>query len=163
VAVALRGGSGQEAGPTLAWIVNPAELTHAELPDHAARDAAGMLQVAGRAIGDFAVDQLLGPRAAQGYLDLAFQFPARHEVAIFLRPAQHVSERTNAPGNDRHLVNGVRVGQGTGNERMAGFVIGNALLLVDVHDAALALQADGAALDCLIEFGHRDDFLAAAG
>ena len=46
---------------------------------------------------------------------------------------------------------------------MAGLVVGDALLLVGVHDAALALQADGAAFDRLVELGHGDAVLAVAG
>ena len=45
-------------------------------------------------------------------------------------------------------------GSDTGDQGVAGLVVGDALLLVGVHDAALALQADGAALDRLVELGH---------
>ena len=57
----------------------------------------------------------------------------------------------------------MRVGQRRGDEGVAGLVVGDALLFVGVHDAALALQADGAALDRLVELGHGHRLLAGAG
>ena len=57
----------------------------------------------------------------------------------------------------------MRVGQRTGDQGMAGLVIGDALLFLGVHDAALAFQADGAAFDGLVEVDHVDGVLAAAG
>jgi len=40
---------------------------------------------------------------------------------------------------------------------MAGFVVGDSLFLVSVHDAALAFEADGPSFDRLVEMFHADD------
>ena len=48
---------------------------------------AGLLQVAGGAVGDLAVDQLLGHRAAQATLIWLSSSDLRHQVAIVVGPA----------------------------------------------------------------------------
>src|SRR5438128_2669212 len=83
-------GARQEHGPAASVVVYAAEPTHAVLLDHAARDAAGVLQVVGRAVGHFAVDHLLRQRTAQRHLDLTLQLGARHQVTILLRTAEDV-------------------------------------------------------------------------
>src|SRR5436190_184513 len=72
----------QEAGPRAPLVVDAPQPAHAELLDHAAGDAAGLLQVAGGAVGDLPVHQLLGDGAAQGDLDLALQLRLGHQVAV---------------------------------------------------------------------------------
>src|SRR5205823_9648804 len=73
VALGLVAVGAEEAGAAALVEVDAAQAAHAELLDHAAGDAADLLQVARRAVGDFAVDQLLRQRAAQRHLDAALQ------------------------------------------------------------------------------------------
>ena len=73
-------GAGQERVLLPSLMKNAAQPAHAELRDHRAGDAVGVLQVAGGAVGDFAVDDLLGDRAAQSDLDAGF--PARSCVCM---------------------------------------------------------------------------------
>ncbi len=84
-------------------------------------------------------------------------------MAIILRTLQDITERPDAARNDGDLVYRVGVGQGAGYQGMAGLVISDTLFLVGVHDAALALQADRAAFDGLIELGLADHVLVIPG
>src|SRR5262249_45684892 len=123
----------------------------------------GLFEVAGGPVGNLAEDQFLRHRAAESHLDLAIQLAFGHEIAVVFRPAEHVAQGADAAGNNRHFVYGMRVGQSAGDEGMAGFVVGHTLFLVGIHDATLALQADGPALDAFLKVGHRYAVLVFAG
>ena len=74
--VGVAAASGEERAPAFVLIADPAELgAHPELGDHPPGDRRGPLEVAGGAVGDLAVDQLLGDRAGQEHPDVVSSHP----------------------------------------------------------------------------------------
>ena len=137
-------------------IAHAAQPAHAVVHDHAAGDLAGPLQVVLRAGRDVVEDDLLGDRARQQHLDPAFQLALRHQIAIVVGALHRVAERRQAARDDRHLVHRIGVRQAVGHQGMPAFVIGDALLLVDVDDALPLLQAGHDPLDPFVELVHAD-------
>src|SRR5207237_6745344 len=82
---------GQEGSAGMGLIVHAAELAHAIFRDHAACQPRGVVEITGGAVGDLTEDDLFSNGAAQGDLDLALKLGARHQVAVLLRSAQHVT------------------------------------------------------------------------
>ena len=99
---------------------------------------------------------------AQEHLNAALQLALRHQVAVAFGPLHGVAQRGQSAGNDRDLVDGIGVGQAAGHQGVAAFVVGDALLLVDVHHALLLLQARRDPLHALVELVHGDRGLALA-
>ena len=69
----------------------------------------------------------------------------------------------HAAGDDRDLVHRVEVRQHARDQRVADLVVGRDRLLAFADDAALALRAGDDAVDRLLELGHADRLLVAAG
>ncbi len=66
----------------------------------------GPLEVAGAAVGDFAVDDLLGDRAAEQAADGVLEPALGVQEPVVLGPVHRVAERAVAPAEDRDLVHG---------------------------------------------------------
>ena len=101
--------------------------------------------------------------AGQEHLDAAFQLALRQQIAVAFGPLHRVAQRGQAAGNDRNLVHRIGVGQAVGDQGVAAFVIGHALLFVGVHDPLPLFQPGGDALHAFVELLHADRRLACAG
>src|SRR5262245_4424112 len=148
--------------PVLAGQKQPAEPAHAELLDHPRSNVVGLLQVAGCPGGDLAQSKFLSDRTAETDLDARLQLRARQQQPVGFGALQNIAASQPAR-DDRDFVNGVAPRNGTGYQRMPRLMDGDAPLLLRAHDAALALQPNGAAFDCLVEILHRDSVASAPG
>ena len=100
--------------------------------------------------------------AAQRRGDAGFELTLGHVVAVFGRQRARVAAH-HAAGDDRHLVDRVVMLEETHGHRVTALVIRRQRLLAVGHDAALALGAGDHAIDGLLELGHANGLLVAAG
>ena len=137
------------------------QRTHAPVADHVARDLGDLLDVAGRAAGNFPEHDLLGDAAAQAHGNLVEHALLRMGEDVPLRD-EHRAAETAAARNDGDLVHGhVAVIEHGLHEGMARLVVGGQLLLLVIHQAA-ALATELHLLARIIDVDHLDLFLVAA-
>ena len=155
-------GGNEYRAPALA-IAGPAQAAHAVVHDHAAGDFRGPLQVVLGPRGNVAVNHFFRQGACQENLDAAFQLALREQIAVAFGPLHRVAQGGQAAGNDRNLVDGIGVRQAGGNQGVGTFVIGDALLLVGMHDPLPLFQSGRDAFHAFGEFLHADRLLAGPG
>src|SRR5215218_4764230 len=108
-------------------------VAHAVLADHLAGHLGGLLDVVGGAGGRVEEPQLLGHPAAEQHGQLVDHLAPGDQELVLDREAEGPAEGA-APGDHRHLVDRVGVGQGVPDDRVARLVVGDhALLLVGDH------------------------------
>ena len=137
-------------------------LAHAQARDHLARDLRGALEVIAGTGGDVVAEELLRSAATQQHGDLVEHAVACVEEVVLLRKRERVAQGL-ATRDDRDLVHRVRIVEDVANKGVPALVIGDGLALLCRHDAALALGAGDDALHCLLDLGHGDLGLVAAG
>ena len=140
----------------LAELLGADLVGHAVLGDHRAGDCGGFLDVVLGAGGGIPEDRAPRPSARPcSMASWSRSCGAGREVLVRLgkgeRPAQGP-----APGDDRHLVDGVGVGQGVADQGVAALVVGDDPLLVVGDDPRLALGAGDDPVDRLLELRHPD-------
>jgi len=79
----------------------------------------GTLKVVVGAGRDLRIYRLLGGPAPQQHGDAVFQLALGEQVAILERELVGGAERAHSPRNDGHLVHGVGIGQGRGDQGVA--------------------------------------------
>ena len=151
--VASRTAAGEEWAPAFVLVTHAAEpgAWYAELGHHLARDLRRPLEIAGAAVGDLAVDDLLGNRAAQQAADRVLEPALGMEEAVVLGAIHRVAERTIAAAEDRDLVDRVGAGQAPCGQGVARLVIRDPLPLVGADHALLLLGAGDDPLDPHLE------------
>src|SRR5687767_705396 len=137
-------------------------LAHAVLRHHLARHLRRLLDVVRGAGRDVAAEvQLLRGPAAEGGRDVVLEFLLRAEVAVLLRQGPG-DAHGHAAGDDRDLVDRVRVRQELEAERVATLVVGHDDLLLLADDARAALGPERDLLEGLLELGLADELLVPA-
>ena len=147
-------GDGQERRPRALAIAHPAQAAHAEVHDHAAGDVGGAFQVVLGAGRDIVKHHFFRDGAGQQHLDPALQFRLGHQEPVALGALQRVAQGRHTARDDGHLVHRVGVGQRAGDQRMSGFVVGDAVLFVVAHHALFLLQPRRHAFHAFVELRH---------
>ena len=132
--------------------------------DHHPGEPGRLLDVGGGAGGDLvpAEDDLLGDAAAHHDGEARGHLLEAHRQLVALGQLHDHAERT-AARDDRRLVDRIGRRDVEGADRVAGLVIGGEPLLVLGHDQRAALGAHHHLVLGVLELGHGDDALAAAG
>ena len=119
----------------------PELIAHAPVAYHVAADAGDLFDIALRAGGHFAENDLLGRPAAQGRGHRTQAVRAGLEIAFLRQGNGHA--KAPALRKDRHLVQGIDFGDEFEGEGVTGLVIGHDLpLLVADHEMALRSHHD---------------------
>src|SRR5579864_7501688 len=137
-------------------------IAHAPFAHHLARQLRGLLDVIAGAGRHLAVRDFLGDAAAHEHGEAVGQPVARVVEFVLLGQLQRHAERHPA-GNDRDLVDRIRVRQHRRDERVARLVDGRDLLLFVGHDHRPALRAHHDLVLRVLEVGHAYDALVVAG
>src|SRR6478735_9206075 len=136
-------------------------LRHAVLRDHRAGRGSGLLDVVGGTGRRVVEDQLLGRAPAQHVRQLVEHLVARRGVLVLLREHHRVTEGT-AAGEDRDLVDRVRLGRGRRDQGVSALVVRGDLLLLLGHDPGPLLRTRHDAVDGLVEHLVVDELPVAA-
>ena len=139
----------------------PEQVAHAELRDHATRDLGRAVDVVVRARRRIVEHQFFGSAATQEHGHLVLELATRAQEAILGGQHQRVPERATTR-DDRDLVHRVLGRERVGDERVAGFVVGDDAALALGDHARPALGAGDDAFDCRFELRHPDLFHPAA-
>ena len=138
-----------------------AEIRHAILANHRARQLGRFLNVVGGASRNVAEECLFGDAAAQQNRDVTEQICLRVIVTIAFRQLLRDAEG-HAARNDRDFVHGVGVRNFQADESVTGFVISRHSFLFVRDDHALAFGAHQDFVFGQLEIRHRHNLLVIA-
>ena len=100
--------------------------------------------------------------AAQHPGELVLELALGVEVSVLRRKAHGVAEG-HAARDDRHLGDGITLGEDSLHDGVSALVIRDDLLLFFADDPAAPLRPGDDAIECLAELGHPHGFLVATG
>ena len=123
---------------------------HAVLRDHGPGDTGGFFDVVGSTRGGVVEHHFFGRPSPEHVGQLVEHLVAGGGVLFFVGQHHGVAQGA-AAGQDGHLVHGIGMGQGCGNQRVPAFVVGRDSALVVVHHPRALLRAGQHSVDRLIE------------
>ena len=133
---------------------------HAVLRDHGTRHLRGTLEVVAGAGGHVVAEDLLGNAPAQEHGQLVAHLADGVENLVLLGDGQGVAQRA-AAADDADLMHRVGLRKQVPDQGVAAFVVGDGVLGLLVHHAALALGSGDDALHRFADLLLRDDLLVA--
>ena len=140
-----------------------AELfAHPVAGDHSTGQLGGLLQVVGCSGGNVVEHDFLGSTPAQQACQVIQELGLALKVTVFFRQGHRVAQG-HPPGDDGDLVDGVAMGEVVHHQGVPGLVVGDDAFLLVADDTAAALRPGDDPFDGLLEFGHPDFLLIAAG
>ena len=136
-------------------------IAHPVLTDHLAGNIGRPLDVVRGALGKLVQDNFLSRAAAHQAHDFVEQ--VNFAPVVLLLGQVPRGPEGEAPGDNRHLVNGVGVRQDVRHQGMARLVVSRISLLLLADDHAAALPAHEHLVLGLFEVAHIDDLLILSG
>ena len=138
-------------------------VAHAEIANHLVGNFRGPLQIVLGSGGNIAESQLFGHPAAKQDGNLVQQLQLGSQKLLLHRQLQSVAQGSYAPGNDGNLVHRLAGRYGYGNQGMAGFMVGNPVLLLLAHGVMLLFRTGDNPLDGIFKIFGGHSFPPAAG